>query len=60
MLFKLALKVAVRVAVFETVHGLVVPVQLPVLLLPVPTGTLHPPKPNAEFVPVTGVAVNCT
>lgn len=58
MLFRLAVKVAVRVAEFETVHGLVVPVQLPVLTLS--PGTLHPPKPNDAVGAVTGEAVNVT
>jgi hypothetical protein len=58
MLLRLAVKVAVRVALFETVHGLAVPVQLPVL--GVPAGTLHPPKPNDALGLVTGVAVNVT
>jgi len=60
MLWRLAVKVAVRVAVFESVHGLVVPVQLPVVVLGLPAGMLHPPKPKDAVGAVTGVAVSVT
>lgn len=52
------MKLAVSVAEFDSVHGLVVPVQLPVVELP--AGTLHPPKPKDAVGAVTGVAVNVT
>src|SRR5215467_247000 len=58
MLWRLAVKFAVSVAEFKSVHGLVVPVQLPTVELP--AGTLHPPKPNDAVGAVTGVAVNVT
>jgi len=54
-------KVAVRVAALEILHGLVVPVQVLVLVpLPLVPGVLHPPKPNDAVGAVTGVAVKVT
>ena len=52
------MKLAVSVAELESVHGLVVPVQLPLVALF--AGVLHPPKPKDAVGAVTGVAVNVT